>query len=145
MNRRNQVIKLIHIAKRELGLDDETYRQMLGTLTGKTSCKAMRLLELDAVLNHLKENGFKQRERKPFKGRLSPKSGNTMHPEIDKIRALWIGMYKEGVVRDGSETELNNFVKRTTGIENVGWLDKKLACQLINTLKSWQKRTLKSN
>lgn len=34
---KNQLIKLNHIAKRDLQLDDDTYRQLLITVTGKVS------------------------------------------------------------------------------------------------------------
>ncbi|WP_413112387.1 phage protein GemA/Gp16 family protein [Thaumasiovibrio sp. DFM-14] len=60
--------------------------------------------------------------------------------EIDKIRALWISMHKNGIVCDSSETALNKFVKRMTGVENVGWLDKGQASVVIEGLKSWTYR-----
>lgn len=39
---RANTIKLIHVARRSLGLDDETYRAMLGSIIpGKISCRDM--------------------------------------------------------------------------------------------------------
>lgn len=54
-----QLIKLIHIAKRDLRLDDETYRQLLTTTTGKTSTRDMTVPQLDNVLKAMKNEGLK--------------------------------------------------------------------------------------
>ncbi|MCK9139468.1 regulatory protein GemA, partial [Haemophilus influenzae] len=50
MLRKNLIAK-IHIGKSQLGLDDETYRQLLVSTTGKTSCTEMTESELQQVLN----------------------------------------------------------------------------------------------
>lgn len=49
-------------------------------------------------------------------------------------------MYKDGIVRNGSETALNKFVKRMTGVENVGWLEKQQCRVVIEGLKKWDLR-----
>ncbi|EFY6253291.1 regulatory protein GemA, partial [Shigella sonnei] len=36
---RTSLIKLIHVARRDLQLDDDTYRAFLVQHTGKTSCR----------------------------------------------------------------------------------------------------------
>ncbi|WP_050414489.1 phage protein GemA/Gp16 family protein [Vibrio mimicus] len=56
---RNALIKLIHIGKRELGLDEETYRAMLGGITNKTSCAQLSDRELEMVFNTMQDKGFK--------------------------------------------------------------------------------------
>ena len=38
-----KLIQLIHIAKSELGLEDDVYREVLANTTGKTSCKDMTI------------------------------------------------------------------------------------------------------
>jgi phage gp16-like protein len=48
--RRGKDLKIIHICKKDLGLDDETYRDMLHSLTGKTSAKDMDYKERWQVL-----------------------------------------------------------------------------------------------
>uniref|UniRef100_UPI0005532B05 phage protein GemA/Gp16 family protein n=1 Tax=Edwardsiella tarda TaxID=636 RepID=UPI0005532B05 len=56
---RSNAIKLIHVARRTLGLDDETYRAMLATvIPGKSSCRDMSLQELKKVINALEDKGF---------------------------------------------------------------------------------------
>ncbi len=58
MLRKNLITK-IHIGKSQLGLDDETYRQLLVSTTGKTSCSEMTESELQQVLNVMVQKGFK--------------------------------------------------------------------------------------
>ncbi|ENU5203608.1 phage protein GemA/Gp16 family protein, partial [Escherichia coli] len=48
---RGKLISAIHVAKRELALDDETYTFVLLAATGKTSCRDMSADELSRVLD----------------------------------------------------------------------------------------------
>lgn len=151
MNNRNQLIKLIHVAKRSLALDDETYRLVLTNTTDKDSCSKMSIKELESVLAEFENRGFKRMvngNKKPFKKRLSPKSGKAKFAEIDKIRAIWITMAKHGVVRDRSETALDAYVRRMTnkgrkqGVDHVAWCDASQAYQVLESLKSWHRRVM---
>lgn len=143
------LIAKIHIAKKQLCLDDETYRQLLATAAnGKSSCKDMAKYELENVLDVLKTKGFKPLKKKSTK-RLSPKSGKAKHAEIDKIRAIWITMHKHGFLRDGSEDALDAYTKRMTvrlnkgiGLDAVNWLNPFLASRLLEVLKQWHKREI---
>lgn len=67
-NKRNSLLAKIHIAKKQLVLDDAIYRDMLWRLTGKRSCKQMSIKELSSVLRDCERLGFKpikQHGRKP--------------------------------------------------------------------------------
>ena len=55
---RQKMISKIHIAKKQLDLDDDVYRDLLAQATGKRSCKDMMDNELAAVLNLLQQKGF---------------------------------------------------------------------------------------
>ena len=50
-------IKLIHVACRDLGLDEDTRRDLQLVVTGKDSLKAMSEPELEAVVAALKAKG----------------------------------------------------------------------------------------
>ena len=52
-------IKLIHIAKQQLGMDDETYRAMLWSVERVKSSTALDFAGRKKVLDHLKACGFK--------------------------------------------------------------------------------------
>jgi len=46
---RNSLIQRIHVLKRDLGLSDDTYRTILESISGKTSCKDIDLEYLNLV------------------------------------------------------------------------------------------------
>ena len=145
------LIAKIHIAKTQLGLDDDTYRSLLHTATGKTSCANMANWEREIVLDAMRAKGFKSQKGSYNKTtkKLSPKSGSAKHPEIDKIRAIWITMGQHSIVKDASETALNSYVKRMSatlnkgaGVESVGWLNPAQAVAILEALKQWHRRIL---
>jgi phage gp16-like protein len=147
---RQKVIAQIHIAKKQLGLDNDVYSCLLDHETSKASCSDMSLAELYRVLHVMKQKGFKPKRKSSSKSRrLSPPSGTTKVEEIDKIRAIWITMFNQNFVRDGSEAALDAYVKRMTakhnkglGVESVAWLEGKIVIVVIESLKNWHKREL---
>ena len=64
---RTQLIKIIHVAKRELRMDEETYRQLLNTYAGIESTREMNIGQLNQILDAMKKIGFKVRTRKKEK------------------------------------------------------------------------------
>lgn len=146
---RGQLIRLIHVAKRELKLDDVSYRHALAeAANGKESSAKMNIKELEAVLELFKAAGFKRKLNN--KRRLSPPAGSRVRTaEAGMIRAVWITMSKQGFLRDGSETALNSYVKRMTvklnngiGVDEVQWLNEHLAYKVLEALKNWHKRLM---
>ena len=86
-NSKQTLIAKIHIAKKELALDDETYRDVLERVTGKTSCKGMNLNELKAVVMDLKRLGFtlKQTAKTQTDHGRRPTTTADKQPMLDKI------------------------------------------------------------
>ncbi|MBW8285771.1 MAG: regulatory protein GemA [Rhizobium sp.] len=126
-------IAAIHVAKKQLGLDDDTYRAKLANITGKSSVKDMTEAERQKVLTVLRNDGFRPAESKPAKG-LAGKYAS-------KLQALWIAAYNLGVVHDRRDAALLAFVKRQTGLDHTRFLhypdDARAA---IEALKGWLKR-----
>ena len=56
----SRLIGMIHVAKNQLGLDDDTYRALLLDLTGKDSCATMTVKEQWRVIEELKRKGFQK-------------------------------------------------------------------------------------
>jgi len=148
-DKRGQLIRLIHVAKRELKLTDDAYRHALGeAANGKDSSAKMTIKELEAVLELFKAAGFKRKLNN--KRRLSPPAGSRVRTaEAGMIRAVWITMSKQGFLRDGSETALNSYVKRMTvklnngiGVDEVQWLNEHLAYKVLEALKNWHRRLM---
>ena len=146
---RNRLIQLIHVAKRELSLDEELYRSVLKELTDKTSCSKMNIDELNQVLEHFKTVGFKVK-KKSTTNRKTPKSNRSVSPESGKIRAIWITMHQQGFVRDSSEQALDNYISRMLNRKTLGknisfhcqFLNSSQAVKVLEILKNWHKREL---
>ncbi|MDO9141471.1 MAG: regulatory protein GemA [Methylobacter sp.] len=82
-----QQLAKIHIAKKQLGLDDDTYRALLMQLAGVNSAKDLTSAGRASVLEHLKKVGFKG--SKVYKGRphnAGTKAANAK--QLGKIEAL---------------------------------------------------------
>lgn len=143
---RNRLIKLIHIGKRDLKLDDDAYRALLEGVTGQRSCSDLDEVQLDAVVKRMRELGFvvKAAPKGKRSKKLSPQTRGKRpvdKTQIDLIRALWINCYQVGLVRNRYEAGLNGFVKKLTKIERVDWIrDAATATRVIETLKAMLKR-----
>jgi len=144
---RQRLIRLIHVGKRELGLDDDIYRALLMGSVQKDSTSAMSVPELERVLAHMKKSGFTVRHKSPKdrpRDSAHPPGGLSRNIAQDaqskKIRALWLSMHEMGAVRDCSEAALGAYVKRITRLDALQWLDGDQASRVIETLKKWQVR-----
>lgn len=154
LRKKNRLKTLINVAKGQLGLDDDIYRTMLTSATGKDSLKAMTLPELEIALTAFKQKGFitkkstLNKHKTPVKRRLSQPSGRSKSAIIDKIVAVWITMSHHMIIRDSSETALDAYVRRMTlrrhgeGVDSVRWLDQDMGYQVLESLKNWHKREL---
>lgn len=143
-----KLIQLIHIAKSQFSMDEVSYRAMLERLTGKISTKQMTITELMKVQAEMENKGFKN----TAKGRHSPATAKAKVKSniAYKIRATWINMAKQGLVRDSSETALNAWVRGVVNqilarqnkplALNVAALDDKMASLVLERLKKWQAR-----
>lgn len=134
---RRPLIKLIHVARRELRMDDDTFRLMLASMTGldgATSSADLSVPNLHRVLEQLKQRGFTVR---PKKAQQRPKAEDA---ESRKIRSLWLTLHYLGAVRDPSEEALGKFVLNMTGVTALRWLKGPQASRVIESHKQWQQR-----
>lgn len=134
---RKKLIQLIHIAKSQLHLDDDTYRASLIRITSKNSTKAMTIPELNKVLDDFKTKGFKVAPQKAGKLKKADDDQSKL------IRHLWLSLHALGEVRDPRESALANYVKRQTGVQFLQWLTMSQASTVIESLKKWEMRILK--
>lgn len=131
---RLRLIKLIHVARRDLKMDEDTYHLMLAGmkgLDGATSTADLSVPNLYRVLEQLKAKGFKVRPKN--KGKRS----QAADPQSKKIRSLWLTLRDEGAISDASEDALVKFVHNMTGVEALQWLSGEQASQVIENLKQW--------
>ena len=143
---RQRLIRLIHVAKRDLSLDDDTYRSILKRFGRKESSSDLTVPELEQVLEHLKRSGFKVRSKgkpaKPKAVKAMPSRPLAQDAESKKIRALWLFLHELGAVKNPSEEALAAYVKRIAGVDALQWISGEQAERLIETMKKWAMRFL---
>lgn len=139
---RTTKIRMIQVAKRELGLDDDeaAYRAAIGrAVKGKTSLTDCTTLQLDRVIDELKRMGFKPRKPAAAKPRPERRPLQTS-AEASKARAVWLLLAEMGVVRDASEAALAAYVRRQAGVDDLRWV--RDMWPIIEGLKGWAARRL---
>ncbi|MEP0455203.1 MAG: regulatory protein GemA [Roseibium sp.] len=116
-------IARIHIRKKQLGLDDDTYRAMLERVTGKTSSANMDSTEHRKVLAEMNRLSGAT----TASGRYAP-----------VLQALWKAGYNLGVIDDRSDKAMTAFVQRQTGLDHTRFLHHgEDAASAIEGLKGW--------
>lgn len=131
------MIAKIHVAKKQLNIADDDYRQILLDEAGVMSSAAASDGGLTKVLDRLKSRGFKP---------LPPKKGKhggakpADHPSARKARALWLSLYQLGAVKNPAEQALEGFAKRQLKVEAMQWANEAHCYRLIEALKAMAER-----
>ena len=140
----NKLIKVIHVRKRHLGLDDNSYIDLIGSaVKGKTSCKNMTVAELKAVLLAMRQKGFVS-TTPASSGSKKNDFSKCDSPQAKKIRHLWLCLANTGQLRDKSEKALLSYVKRLTGVGRMEWCNAMQLSSVIESLKLWLQRVTES-
>lgn len=128
----------IHLAAKQLRLDEDAYRDVLERVTGSRSAATLGLPALDRVIADFKRMGF---TAAPPRG-AKPASHK---PQVRMIRGLWRDLSAH--VEDPSEEALRAFCKRQTktrahpdGIDAPEFLDSVQANRVIEGLRAWLAR-----
>ncbi|RUY12611.1 regulatory protein GemA [Mesorhizobium sp. M2A.F.Ca.ET.040.01.1.1] len=119
----------IHVANKQLGLDEDTARDLYERVTGKRSLREMNDRQLQLIVAEQRRQGFKPAEK------------GLQGPFAKKLQALWIAAWNLGIVRDRRDSALLAFVKRQTGIEHTRFLlVAEDAAKAVEALKAWMTR-----
>jgi phage gp16-like protein len=129
---RNRLIAHIHAASKELGLDEDTRRDLMERAVGKRSAGAMNDGELGVVigaLSELKAKGASGDARSQF----------TPHedPQVRKVYAMWTALKRKGLV---TAAKPHGFAKRMAGVDRVEWANPEQLRQIIEGLKAVEAR-----
>ena len=107
--RRKALLAKVHIAAKELGLDEDAYRDVLFVVTGRSSARDCEPVELAALLNHFRSRGWKGGSRPDRPRNLE--SGDRS-PQLRKIEALLADAKRPWAYADGIS-------KRMFGVDKV--------------------------
>lgn len=114
---RRSMLAKVHIAKKDLALDDDTYRLMLDNLFGVESSAKLSLKQLDELLGHMTSRGFVAAKKGDAKPSKSAQSGK---PIIAKIGALLTELGQ----REGRHVPWSyavGILKRQSGVMRLEW------------------------
>ena len=129
---RRAMLAKVHIARKELGLQDDDYRAVLQRITTHASASDCTDSQIDAVLDEFRRLGWTPKTKRP---------AGSKKPHVRLVWALW-GELKPHL-RDGSSAALRSFVQRQTGVADPEWLDPAQANAVTEGLKAWLKRSTK--
>jgi len=130
---RNAMLAKVHLAAKELGLDEDSRRDILERITGQRSAAGLDDRQLDKVLDEFKRLGWK-----PMSKGAGPKAADS--PMARKARAMWLSLWNLGVVRTGTEKALEAFGARQLGVDRLQWADQSQGYRLIEALKAMAER-----
>jgi phage gp16-like protein len=136
-DRRRSELAKIHLAKKRLGLDDETYRAIIERVCGgKTSAGELDEGERGKLLDEFKRFGFIEGGSYT----TSIADFDDREPQARLIRCLWADLKAIGALRDSSEQALADFIRRATKMDSIRWLTAQQANVVIESLKQWKGR-----
>lgn len=130
---RNSLLAQIHIAKKDLKLDDGEYRDLMATVCGKHSAADLDVTGLRRFLDHLSKC------RSAMKGGAT-KARRKLLPRAGKIFSLWQQLADAKLVEQRAFPALEAWVKAQTGVDKLEWLNEHQASQCIEQLKLWLTR-----
>lgn len=112
-DRRRAELARIHCAKKELALDEDTYRSMLEQLTGQRSAGDLDERQRARVLDHLA--GLQQRPARPARPHAGTRPSNMKQaPELRRIEAFLAEAQRPWSYADG-------IAKHMFGVDRVQW------------------------
>jgi len=114
----------IHIAKKELGLDDATYRGVLWDRYRKESAAYLTPGEAADLIELFRQKGWRP----------------VSFGQLGLIHVLWRKLEAAGALVHSDEGALSSFVEHATGKNDLRRLTVREASRVIEMLKNWQER-----
>jgi len=136
VNERQKDLAKIHIARKELGLDEDVYRDILWSVGRVDSARELDDKGRAKLLGYFRKTLHWQSRSLPA-DKQSPGARQAW-----KIHTLWAELHRSGHVKDPSDRGLFAFCKRMTQVERPEWLTAQQANIIIEALKSWLTRPL---
>lgn len=130
--RRARLVRLLHVGKSKIGLDDGSYRALLAGVSGKASSTELSVSELEAVLDAMRRLGFVPSGSAPGSSLEvgARTAGGATGRQLRYIKGLWAL-----ASRAKSEEALRALVRRVGGVEDLRFLDKWSATKIIQALR----------
>lgn len=137
---RNLLLAKVHVAKKQLGLDDDAYEGVLMRVAAVTSAKDCTVPQLRLVVADFERRGFTSTAKKPGQPRRAD------HALARKARVMWISLAHLCAVREEPDAAiradkgLEAFAKRQLKCTRFQWADQNQGEKLVEGLKKWAER-----
>jgi len=128
----NKEKAILHIAKQQLGMSDEAYSDMLGSV-GVSSSKELDFQRFDELMERLKGAGFRKIHKSARKSGMDKKPPRGKAAMLSYMEAILADMNLPWPYADGMS-------KRMFGIERVRFLTEEQTYKLLQALIVFQKR-----
>lgn len=128
---RRSMIAKVQIARQQLNMAEDDYRQILFDQTGKTSLKDCNEAQVARVLDVMKSKGFK-----PLPGKKKVAS----NPMAQKARIMWESLYYLNAVHNPAYEAFEKWACERLRCDKLQWARQSDARSIIEPLKSWAKR-----
>jgi len=134
LTNRKAKLSMIHIAKKETGIDDEAYRALLQGAAGVYSAAKIEFEnQFQDVMKAFENLGFKSKRESELK-KMNPASGRNplwiTAKQERYIRGLW-----DLASREKSVSSLRAMIRRITGVDDISFLLLKDARKVILALR----------
>ena len=135
MDQQKQIwVRLIHTARRQLGLDDEAYRAILqGSANINSSKELTSASQLNEIMMAFKNLGFQYQKKQEV---ILPNRAS--NAQIAYIKKLW-----DMGSRSKTENGLRRFIQRIAHVDDVRFLTKQQASAVILALQDINKKNSK--
>ncbi len=134
-NARKAMLAKVHIAKKELGMDEDTYRDFLEKHTGKRSASKLNYYQLQNVLNAMQKSGFKPKQK--VKGRR-PSVAEQRKALLSKLEAMLTDM-------NLNWNYATAMCRRMFDVMYIDWLDNDKLYKLVQALAVYQRKQKKDS
>lgn len=137
---RSILLAKVHLAKKQLGLDGDTYQGVLMRVAGVTSAASCTIPQLRLVVSDFERLGFTAKARKAS----GPPRAD--HPIARKARTMWISLSLLCAIDINptaaikSDKALETFAKRQLGCTRLQWANQAQGDKLIEALKAMAER-----
>jgi len=133
---------VLHIAKGQLGLDDDSYRDALEAYGGVRSSVDLDYKGYKAVMAHFEKCGFKRKGGSRAPARKKTRPGMATDKQIKKIYALWWSLGGAYYDRGRELKALRGFLKKRFGVDHEQFLEFPKAIDVIEGIKAIAERTV---
>ena len=137
---RKNFMARIHIAKKELALDDDSYRSIISSVSpGKTSAKELTMKELAALIEAFKTKGWKPKRPARKKG-IDTAATDFRAKRIWLIKKIWGNLENAGVLNDPTQAGLEKYCTKYMLGDKLEWASSDELNSIVSALKGWERR-----